>query len=417
MAEWTAAGLARLGRRAWLSLLIPLQARCTIPAPHRRWLLEQERAFAAELAQRWPAERFRRLRLRRWPLRPFVDLLNRPAGGQAYCGGPVLAAGRPMAALRHFRGERCIDDPLPCPALDELRGWMRLRGRGFWCGPVCHHFGHQVADFGSRVLLASLDPRPGALLWQRFGPGADQPLKAWQSSLLSYLNPGGKPIHWIDQPMRVNELVVIPQQARMRAAPTLAHLAALTWLQRRLPATEAVPLLYVSRSRFSACRGADSLFGGYAAEREFEALLEALGVRVMHPQELSLEQQLRLYRSAGVILLAEGSAQHGLELLGYDGDKQVLVLCRRPQLPGMELPLKARFPQVRFLQAVRAWWMAEGDVPWNGLALLDFAAVAEALQPLGLWLTDADVEALEQAAAQQLAELSAALPLVRLELA
>mgnify|MGYP006291284445 FL=1 len=246
MAEWTAAGLARLGRRALLALLIPLQARFAIPASHRRWLREQERAFVAELAQRWPDERFRRLRLRCWPLRPFVDLLNRPSGGQAYCGGPVQAAGRPMAALRHFRGERCIDDPLPFPAPAELRSWMRLRGRGFWCGPVCHHFGHQVADFGSRVLLASLDPRPGVLLWQRFGPGADQPLNAWQSSLLTYLNPGGKPIHWIDRPLRVNELVVIPQQARMRAAPTLAHLAALTWLQRRLPATEAVPLLYLS---------------------------------------------------------------------------------------------------------------------------------------------------------------------------
>ena len=416
MGEWTAAGLARIARRVWLALLIPLQARFVIPAAHRRWLLAQECAFAVALAQRWPGERFRRLRLRRWPLLPFVDLLNRPAGGQAYCGGPVQQIGRPMAALRHFRGERCIDDPLPFPSPDEQQPWLRLQGRGFWCGPVCHHFGHQVADFGSRVLLASLDPWPGVLLWQRFGPGADQPLKSWQSYLLSYLNPGGKPIRWIDQPLRVNELVVIPQQARMRATPTLAHLAALTWLQRRLPVLEAVPPLYVSRSRFSACRGADSLFGGYAAEREFETLLQTLGVRVIHPQEMPLDEQLQLYRSAGVILLAEGSAQHGLELLGYDGYKKVLVLCRRPQLPGMNLPLKARFPRVRFLQVLRAWWMAEWDVPWNGLALLDFAAVAEALQPLGLLLAEPDVVALEQAAEQQLAELSAALPLVRLEL-
>ena len=416
MGEWTAGALALQGRRFLLALLIPLHARMAIPLSHRRWLLQQERVFASGVAQRWPGERFCCLRLRRWPLRPFVDLLNRPSGGQAYCGGPLMPAGRVLPSLRHFRGERCIDNPLPFPLPVEQAGWKQLRGRGFWCGPVCHHFGHQVADFGGRVLLASLDPRPGALLWQRFGPGADQPLKAWQTSLLAYLNPGGKPIHWIDQPLQGGGLVVVPPQARLRAAPSLAHLAAVAFLQRRFASAEAVPVLYVSRSRFSACKGRDSLLGGYAAENELEIVLQALGVRVIHPQELPLEEQLRLYRAAKVLIVAEGSAQHGLELLGYDGRKQVLVICRRPQIPGMDLPLRARFPKVCFLQAVRALWMAEGDVPWNALALLDFAAVARALGALGLTLTEANVVALEQAADQQLAKLSAALPLMRLDL-
>jgi hypothetical protein len=426
MAAWIEQGwnqLARLLalqppllRRPLLTLLIPMHGRFVIPASHRRWLRCRQAAFVEQVQQRWPGESYRRLRLRNWPIQPFIDLLNRPAGGHAYCGGPLFADLSLLPALRHFRGDRCIDDPLQEPADASPKLRTRLRGRAFWCGPVCHHFGHQVADFGSRVLLASLEPQPGVLLWQRFGPGSDQPLKAWQSSLLRYLNPGGKRIHWIHEPVRVDELVVIPQQARMRAAPTLAHLAALTWLQRCLPAGDTAPLLYLSRSRFSPCRSADSLLGGYAAEREFEAILEGMGVQVLHPQELPLEQQLCLYRAASTIIVAEGSAQHGLELLGYNGSKRVLVICRRPQQPGMELPLQARFPHVRFLQAMREWWMAKGDVPWNGLALLDYRAVAAALAPLGLPLTTTDVTVLEEAAAQQLEELSARVELVRLQI-
>lgn len=426
MDEWTAFGLARLSlfvqrmppwlARLTLAWLIPVNARFSIPRAHRRWLLQQEQEFSNEILALWPQGRFSKLRLWGWEVLPFVDLLNRPGGGRAYCGGPLFRSGEPLFSLRHFRGTHCIDHPLWAQDFVENRQWRHLQGRAFWCGPLCHHFGHQVADFGSRVLLASLDLLPGQLLWQRFGPGSNAPLKVWQRELLTYLNPGRKIIHWQKHPLLVQELVVIPQQARMRAAPTLRHLAALSWLQRSLPVDTNAPVIYVSRSRFSSCRSAETLLGGFAAEHEFEQLLEQRGVVVVHPQDMTLTEQLSIYRSAKCAIISEGSAQHGFELLGFDGKKQLLVICRRPQQTGMQLPLQARFPRVQFLDAVTSLWKSVDGESWNGLAVIDYNVVSESLQPLGLTFSEADLSQLELAAKNQLAELSTVMPLVRCSL-
>lgn len=428
MREWTAArlaslaswaqGLAQPWRRWLLGPLVFWSGSLSIPASHRRWLHHQERAFALRVSERWSGQRWGSVQLRRWPVQPFLDLLNRPAGGHAYCGGPLFSDLSDTPGLRHFRGERCIDDPLlahPCHH-DGSNTWPVRRERLFWCGPVCHHFGHQIADFGSRALLASLDQKGGSLLWQRFGPGSDRPLQPWQRQLLDYINPGQKPIVWLDQPIRAERLVVIPQQARMRAAPTVAHLVALTWLETRLPPIPPIPWLYVSRTRFAPCFDRAGLKGGFAGELQLETLLAERGVVVLHPHECSVEEQLCHYRAARVVVVAEGSAQHGLELLGYDDSKKVVVICRRPQLPGMALPLQARFPQAVFVQLVQQLWAAEGDVPWNGLAVLRMAPLIRALAQAGLPMSLEDAALLEGAAQLQLLAVQQATALVRVSL-
>ena len=96
------------------------------------------------------------------PLYSLLDLLNRPAGGEAYCGG-VLFRDLQHQPLHHFRGNRAIDRPLshwsdPHRAVSSHSG--RCFGAARW-----PFIGHQIADFGSRVLLASIDPRGGELLW------------------------------------------------------------------------------------------------------------------------------------------------------------------------------------------------------------------------------------------------------------
>jgi hypothetical protein len=394
--------LARL--QLWLAVRWHGQRR--VPAIQRRWLRRHELQWQRTIgSMRW-------LRLQGAKVQPFLDLLNRPAGGEAYCGGVLFENPKQQQQLRHFRGDLPIDRPLT-GRLDPQRPLQSQSGRLFWCGPLTSHFGHQIADFSSRVLLASLDPRAGSLLWVPWQAASRwQELLPWQRSLLTYLNPGKKPHVFAAEPLWARELTVVPQQARMRAAPSLAHLEALCWCEQTIQPLKA-RVVYVSRTRFAACSTPETLKGAFAGERLFEQLLEERGVVVVHPETLSLEQQLAVYLGADALIVAEGSAQHGLELLGFHKDKKVFVICRRCQHRGMELPLLARFPQVRFVEALHQHWRAVDGVAWNGLALLHWPTVAAAInplleQPLGL----AEVRVLQRVGENQLRALAAQVPLV-----
>jgi hypothetical protein len=390
--------------RLWL--VVRWRGRQGVPPQQRRWLRQQEQEWQHRIgAWGW-------LRIRQAAVQPFVDLLNKPAGGEAYCGGVVFTDPQCQPQLRHFRGDEAIDRPLIRWA-DAHRLVNTHNGRLFWCGPLTFHFGHQIADFSSRVLLASLDPRGGSLLWLPWRAASRwEELLPWQRSLLTYLNPGHKPHLFGSEPLRARELVVVPQQARMRAAPSLAHLEALGWCEQQIRPQPA-RVVYVSRTRFAACSSADTLVGAFAAERLLEQLLQERGVAVVHPETLPLEEQLAVYRGADALIVAEGSAQHCLELLGFHGEKRVVVICRRRQQSGMDLPLRARFPQVLFVEALEQQWRAVDGVAWNGLALLDWADVVAAINPLlDHPLGPSECCALQQTGEDQLRALAALVPLV-----
>ena len=79
----------------------------------------------------------------------------------------------------------------------------------------------------------------------------------------------------------------------------------------------------------------------------------------------------------------------------------------------MGWPLQARFPQVRFIEAIKTQWQAKDGVAWNGLAMLDWQAVAMMLNPLlPRPLSESDCLALEQASEEQLRQLAARVPLI-----
>tara|TARA_B100000674_G_C37885682_1_gene936547 strand:- start:196 stop:1353 length:1158 start_codon:yes stop_codon:yes gene_type:complete len=377
--------------------------RSQMPLRQRRWLRQQ--------AERLPLAD-QPLRLFNAPVQPFLDLLNRPAGGAAYCGGPLLLDPQRHWPLHHYRGDTAIDCPLA-----EWADWEqqpeRVEARLFWCGPLAFHFGHQIADFGSRVLRSSLDPRGGELLWIPWRTPAQWPaLKEWQQQLLTYLNPGHKRLRLATAPLIARELIVWPQQARMRAVPTAFHLEALSWCERTIPKGSQSGVVYVSRNRFAPCTSSDTLIGAFGGERRLEELLQERGVRVVYPEILSLLDQLKIYRDAQILIVAEGSAQHGLELLGVHLHKQVILLCRRPQRKGMDLPLKARFPKLQVVEAVTRLWVEKDGVAWNGLAELDWGHVASVLnQVLDEPLSGSDLQELTQASTQQLKQLKSAVAL------
>ena len=394
-----------LGARWRLWLALRWQGRRRVPSRHRRWLRRQERQWQGWIRQHYGGAPWRVQRLRGAVVQPFLDLLNRPAGGEAYCGGVLLEDPHRQPVLRHFRGDQAIDWPLT--RLKAPQGAVEhCGGRLFWCGPLAFHFGHQIADFSSRALLASVDPRGGELLWLPWRSASTwDELLPWQRSLLTYLNPGGKRHRIVTKPLQVRELLVMPQQARMHALPSLAHLEALGWCEQAITPRPS-RVVYVSRTHVAPCNSASTLTGAFAGEALLEELLRERGVEVVHPETMPLEEQLAVYLGAEALIVAEGSAQHGLELLGFHPQKVVLLICRRAQLPGMELPLRARFPQLQSVQAVQQQWMARGGMVWNGIALLDWLQVAAALNShMSHPLSAADCAALQRAGEDQLRAL------------
>ncbi len=399
--------LRRLGARWRLWLAVRWQGARRVPSGHRRWLRRQERQWQGSIRQHYSGAPWSIVRLRGALVQPFVDLLNRPSGGEAYFGGVLFEDPQRQPVLRHFRGDQPIDRPLTRLEAPQ-RAVEHCGGRLFWCGPLAFHFGHQIADFSSRALLASVDPRGGELLWLPWRSASTwEELLPWQRSLLTYLNPGGKRHRIATEPLQASELVVVPQQARMRAAPSLAHLEALGWCEQAIT-PRAGGVVYVSRTRVAACTSSATLAGAFSAEALLEAFLRERGVEVVYPETLPLEEQLAIYLGAEALIVAEGSAQHGLELLGFHPQKPVVVICRRAQLPGMELPLLARFPNAQFVQALQQHWMAKGGVAWNGLALLHWPQVTAVLNPLlPQPLAAAECAALQQAGEDQLRALAA----------
>ncbi len=102
----------------------------------------------------------------------------------------------------------------------------------------------------------------------------------------------------------------------MRAAPTIFHLEALSWCEQMIPKGSQRDVVYLSRNRFAPCTFSETLIGAFAGERCLDEMLIARGVHVVYPETISLMDQLQIYRDAQVLIVAEGSAQHGLELLG-----------------------------------------------------------------------------------------------------
>lgn len=397
----------RLGlkiKRSCLFLFVSWLGWLGVPSNHRRWL-RLHQASSDSVTKRSPVT------LRQAKLIPWRDLLNRPSGGQAYCGGVLFDDPLLQPELRQWRGTQSIDTPLFAKHEVDV-DFFSVPGRLFWCGPLAFHFGHQIADFATRVLMSSLDPRDGTLLWYPWKSSNNiEDLLPWQQFLLKYLNPGFKP-YWISTiAIKADELVVYPQQAPMRDVPSPSYLQALNWCERKIrPILSDV--IYISRSRFSPCISAETLLGGFAAEALFEKMLIQRGVRIVYPEMMDLEEQLAIYRGAQSIIISEGSAQHGLELLGYQGTKPLIIICRRPQILGMDLPLKARFPDVKFVVALVSHWVPRNGVAWNGIAMLDWFKVSSFVNPLlNEPLNTADCIELKSAADSQLLSLKLLLPL------
>jgi len=152
------------------------------------------------------------------------------------------------------------------------------------------------------------------------------------------------------------EEVLVPEPGfRLHATCSNTYLQAAhalaDWLLDQLKfdaaATIRADKLYLSRSALGpAQRGVDQ-------ERALEARLQALGWTIVHPEELSLAEQIALYRSARVVAGFEGSALHGLAFLGLPNRPPGVVMLGDHPSPDYFLQFRAQRISGYFIQCTR----------------------------------------------------------------
>lgn len=368
------------------------------------WITSQHWRFQRQQSGPW-----RTMTLCDVPIAPIEELLRRWAGGSIWRGGPQTMPwhGR-CPGMHHYRGDQPADDP--ALHLDDAAHWPKETGRLFWCGPIVNHFGHQLGEFGGRVLMASLDRRRGSLLFLH--PEGDRrfdELLPWQQEWIRYLNPCRKPVLIRRGGFHAQTLVVVPQQQRLGACPSPAMLRALTRLGRQhLSAAPIEEVVVFSRAEYAKGVDGDSLRGSIAAESAFDAWMASRGARIVYPEILPFREQLALLHNAKRLVVAEGSALHALELIGRQPHKQVVVMARRPLWAGMDHPLRSRFPRLHWLDAVRELhWREPANPRVKGVARLDWRqALTELNRCFGFAVTDQDAAHLEAVTEAQLAHLS-----------
>jgi hypothetical protein len=319
---------------------------------------------------------------------PYTDLLGHP-GGPFHRGGPHWPAWETQSAARHCRGGSPHDvEPYPAEPTSKLTGPVA------WGGAVVWHFGHQILDFTTRLLptLAELPharfaygSRDRAWLEAHSKGSAPDPTDLCFTSIEETPTPFRAILDWygiehdridlISEPTLVERLDVAPQSEQRRGPGPepwyLDLLDANTKARIGEPARDGS--LYVSRA------GQHARFAG---ESYLEEVFEEAGFRVVRPETISLEQQLRAYAGAQAIVFAEGSAVHGLQLLGR-GLGDVTILRRRVDgrweggrwEEGVGRLLTPRSRSLRFVNALRGHvhGMRRPGQPFlvTGLSILD----------------------------------------------
>lgn len=309
---------------------------------------------------------------------PYTQLLDAGRGGSAHRGGPIWPDWDKQTVVRHCRKWKpCDHPPAPLPPEDELAEPIA------WGGPIANHFGHQIAEFSTRI-LPTLSEWPDAVF--AFSGALRRNITSLETApqffpqMLDWFGvpPGRTRI--LIKPTLATSLWVMPQGEQLGGVgPDPGYLDMLDELTRRRFGTLVREgMLYVSRAGQRAC---------LAGEAYLETALAQAGVAVFRPENFPLAEQLRRYASAERLLFAEGSALHGTQLLGRSLG-HVSVLCRRPASKIAHAFVQPRARSLEYLDfgvKVIHGLDRSGALARNqGITALDEALLLDGLENLGV---------------------------------
>jgi len=303
-------------------------------------------------------------------------------------GGPVLTDSAEDRRLRHTRYGQPVDSFDVTAAIG-----MALDVEATYAGPAYHHFGHILSEMVHRII-------PGRRMfgcdrWLLVGTIGERPLTGFaelpqvQQDILHFLELPPERVHVAHQDMRVRTLHVVEAGSDFGFGPKPGYLRdlrafSLPRLDRLHGDEPGFPRIYVSRSGIA--HG-----GNFLGERYLERLLEDEGYAVVQPERLPFTRQMDLYRKAELVLFPEGSACHGVELLGEGMMGRCVLLVRRENhrhiFERVLAPRAASF--AAFSGAIPLGTIVAHPVDGSpldhlGVALFDLEALQEFLRAEGL---------------------------------
>ena len=257
--------------------------------------------------------------------------------------GVLTPDGRLVEEGITWRGQTpvTIAPAMPAGELADLKGtWMFL-------GPLFGHFGHFLVESICRIWAFGplKDKIDGVIYVPKFQNRPDHVANVYRPFLQALGVTA--PMVNLEDPTRVERLYVPAQGFGMfqmiEGAPEYRDFIRAHAGKGIEP--KGAEKIYISRSALPAIRG--SVLG----EKRLEAVLEAEGYEVFHPQKHPHDAQIAAYRAARQIVGVDCSPLHLLALVG-DKDQKTGIVARR------DGDLDQYFArQIRAFQGAEAWPM------------------------------------------------------------
>lgn len=258
-----------------------------------------------------------------------VQATARPPG--QILGGPVLGDRPGARLLRHTRRRVPVD--IFTPGLVDP---VRLNGAYAYLGVSFGHFGHVMAETIHRIVpTRQIEPNPRWLIVAPRGNASDfTGLPSVCRTILALFGIDASNCTVIGTDAIVEELLIVEAGSDLGAGPKEWYLDQLRdhCPLRIDPDARRYPeKVYVSRSGLG-------YRSGILGEQVLEEALAASGFHNLHAQSLPLAEQFAHYAHAKVLIFAEGSACHGVELFGRGVLGHAILLNRRDQARTPFLP-------------------------------------------------------------------------------
>tara|TARA_B100002019_G_C21229316_1_gene579188 strand:+ start:198 stop:1463 length:1266 start_codon:yes stop_codon:yes gene_type:complete len=192
----------------------------------------------------------------------------------------------------------------------------------FWCGRSPEHYGAFIAKHISRIIVYKDFEIKGKLCFSvRPNQGAN--VKSWFWKILDHFGYSKEDVFFVDKPIIAKTLYVTPQNEMIyqKSNTSENYLNLLDKNYPPKPLSEKKGIVYISRSKLPTT---NCLLG----EDYLEFYFKKCGIKIVHPEQISIIEQLEIYNSARCIIMLEGSAYHTFQLFGRAlGD--VIIIARR----------------------------------------------------------------------------------------
>ena len=273
---------------------------------------------------------------------PYSELLDKPSGLSTHRGGPIWPDWD-HSIMRHKRQDKYEDE---IPILTTSDSYIETIDRPmYWCGPIVTHYGHMVAEFSSRIAMYNVENSDFLFCFAvhpRDNINSIEQAPIFFQEMLKWFRIPKERIFIVNKPIKAKTLVAVPEQEQLNEKPTEKLLNRLDFLTKLngFDFKNKKGSYYVSKAGFPR--------GKIAGESYLEHIFGLSGIKIIRPESLSLNEQLRIYTSAKNLYFSEGSALHTLQLTGRKIEN-IFVLNRRENAITAKKSIEARARKVIYV--------------------------------------------------------------------